>query len=657
VRALPLIGAALVASAFIAGASARVEAETAASPPRVLYASDWTGRPQIYVVDPARPAVQRQITFGGRGFVEPHPSPNGRLLAYLGSPTRPSFAVEGEDLWIAQANGLAAKRVAVGSITDVAWSPDSTRLAYRLESIWHVVRADGTGGPLVGSLPGWFRTPDVSPNGKWRVRVTVQNGAILAFGVVSARSGETLRFFDATSQPVWSPDSRRLAFTRAEGVHVADFRTGRVRRLTRWKATELTWSPDGRSLAFVEGARGYESATVHVSATGDLLTVTMSGRIRRIVNSDRAYGGTIGRIAWTKPPTTVRYKAAEPAPATRIAPLSLLAGGHISALAADGSRVAFVACGGVFAWTPATGTVIALQSQPLAVCRSGSGGYIGYSLAIAGDRVAYGTLMGCHTIDVTLQLEVLAPSRTSSTLARGRGQCGNRYAPGAGWLVGSGDLLAFSTWDEACVFPPGCSSTRYVTTSQRVHRTSDGGCPCPVIASSQGPLIPADVDSGRVLAYGDNETLLLDREGTQLLSIHVSPLAAQLSGAHLALILRGQVRHFDATTGALLHTWPLPDIASGARCEHRCARTGEEPRLIVEDLARGLVAYVLDGQVHTLRLADGADRIVANGTRARFMNAGLVYADGTRVHILPFDRLPLRRSVGREDSSTRAVGE
>jgi hypothetical protein len=43
-----------------------------------------------------------------------------------------------------------------------------------------------------------------------------------------------------------------------------------------------------------------------------------------------------------------------------------------------------------------------------------------------------------------------------------------------------------------------------------------------------------------------------------------------------------------------------------------------------------------------LRLADGADRVVGPGKLPRFMDAGFVYADGARIRLVPFDRLPLR---------------
>jgi hypothetical protein len=49
--------------------------------------------------------------------------------------------------------------------------------------------------------------------------------------------------------------------------------------------------------------------------------------------------------------------------------------------------------------------------------------------------------------------------------------------------------------------------------------------------------------------------------------------------------------------------------------------------------------YVLDDQVHLLRLADGRDTTIGPGTYARFMNAGLVYADGARIHLVPYEQL------------------
>lgn len=617
-----------------------VAAARAVTAPRILYSSDWSGHAQIYAVDPARPSTSGQVTFGSDGFTEPHPSPNGRRVAYLGSS---SWLFDPpRRLWVARANGTAARRVADGPASGIAWSPDSKLLAYTISGKWHVVREDGSGDRVVASTPPWVREPGVSPDGVWRAETVPRNSRIVALRITNQQLGQT-REVTATSVATWSPDSRRIAFTRESGVHVMDVRNGRVLRLTRRTGFALAWAPDGRSIAFVEGTYGYTESTVFTSATGDLLVVDLRGRVLTVLAAGRRYGGRIVSLAWAQPPSTVRYRVPEPAPLTRITPTDLLAGGSISRLVADGKRVAFVSCEGVFSWTPSTGDITTLRpTEPLSTCRLSDRFWVGYSLALAGDRLAYGELQGCHTINLTLRLEALSPSRASSELARGRGQCGSAYSPGVGLLVGSGELLVYSTWHEACSFPPGCGSTSYITKQQQVQLVGSQGCPCPVLASSPGPLIPADANEGRVVAFGENETLLLDRNGRQKLSIPVSPLGAQLYGSDLVLLLRGELRHYDATSGALVRTRPIADVPAGARCEVRCAPAGQVPRLILEDLARGLVAYVLDGQVHVLRLADGADTVVAGGTLARFMDSGLVYADGSRLHIVPFDRLLLR---------------
>jgi WD40-like Beta Propeller Repeat len=611
----------------------------AAGRSRILYASDWSGRMQIYAVDPERQAATAQLTFGGDGFVDPLPSPDGRHLAYRASS---SFLWErSHDLWVARANGSAARRVAIGAVGDVAWSPDSRLLAYRVDQMVHLVRFDGSSDRVVAGAPSWMPTPGMSPDGKWRAAPVLRNGRVIAIEVTPADGGTT-RVFEATSAPRWSPDSRRLAFTRAHGTYVVTPPAARVRRLTKRTGVELAWSPDGRSLAFREGREGSEPTSAYTSISGDLVVAALAGRARTVVGADKPHGGRILGVAWTRPPEGVRYRAARLAPPARISPTSLLAGGPISRLAADGQRVAFVSCEGVFAWTPATGEVARLRdSDALSTCRMRDRYWVGYALALAGDHVAYGELQGCHTIRVTLRLEALAPPRGSSELASGQGACGSRYTPGVGWTAGAGDLLVFSSWTEGC--PPGsCSSTLFGTTRQEVLRVGREGCPCPVIASSPGPLIPADVDGGRVVVHGDNETLLLARDGRQLLSLGVSPLTAQLSGSDLVLVRRGEILHHDARRATLLHRWPLPDVPAGARCEHRCAREGEAPQLLIEDLARGLVTYVLAGRIHLLRLADGADTIISRGTHARFLDAGLVYADGSRLRLVPFDRLPLR---------------
>ena len=586
---------------------------------RILYSSDWSGVHQIYAVDPSRRATTGQLTFGAGGATSVTPAPNGRRIAYLGNQ---------RSLFLARANGSSPRRLAADDVTQVRWSPDSSQLAYERALRLHVVRADGSHDRVVRRAPRWAVVdPDVSPDGRWKARSSSNFIEVSSQPPKTTYPVERERIMEHT----WSPDSRYLAIASSIGIDVLNVRTGRTRSLTRTMGHVLRWAPDARSVAFV-GGRGQINEELFES--GDLQVVTLAGRLSTTVEQDRPYGGRIVDLAWTRPPAGIRYRKAEADPAD-----GLVAGGPIDRLAADGGRVAFSACQHVYAWTPASGEITALgHTVPLSSCFYRTNTVV-HSLAVAGNRVGYGERSGCNSITVTLNLEVLAPVRTSTELARNFSNCAAPNRPAGHRLTGSGALLVFSMlyepWPE-----PGEQCCH--TILEEIKRVDANGCPCPVIASSPGPLAPADVDDDRIVARGDNATLVLDRDGRQLLSVPVSPVAAQLSGRELVLLLRGQLLVYDAATGALERLWPLPDVPSGGTCDLQCWRGGQTSRLWLQDLAHGLVAYVIDGNVHLLRLADGADAIVARGTTARFMDAGLVYADGARLHLVPFDRLPLR---------------
>jgi len=173
------------------------------------------------------------------------------------------------------------------------------------------------------------------------------------------------------------------------------------------------------------------------------------------------------------------------------------------------------------------------------------------------------------------------------------------------------------------------------------------------LRTEPGPLRPLDVDLGsravptpRVLASGDNATLVLESyAGRELLSLPVSTAAAQISDDDLVVLVPGQLRDYDATTGALLHTWSMPTVSIGGFCgnvSHVCG----SPELQLEDVARGLVAYVLDGKIHLLDLATGHDVVFHDGTIARFGADGLFYAYSApgawpgRIGLVRWDALP-----------------
>jgi len=652
------------------GAGSGSHAAPSASPSRILYAGDWTGPLQVFAVDPSRRAPLAQVTFGRAscsdtavacGFGDPVPSPDGTRILYS---VRYGYDARHE-LWVARADGRSPRLVgATPGFPSPAWAADSSRFAYLAGKGVRVVRADGSEGRLDARSPCFDWSPDGhelavvregacpawSPAGRWIAYTTEREIRLAApFGPAGksrlVARGEDIRGLE------WSHDSRLLAFLDSKGVRVADTRTGRVRTLVRaedfpqptaypatgprlawspvahhlavgaWSASSvldartgktlvripgasfaLAWAPDGRSLAFIDGAGLHGNRDD--AYTGDLKVVTLSGRVRTVVRAEAPFGGQMVSLAWTVPARGVGYRAPEQVN-------GVFAGGPAGPLAADGRRVAFVACGRVLVWSPpATDVSRFADDRPRGSCPSTASRAQVYAVALAGERVAWGEKTGGLTFRWELRGSTLAGERELFTLATGSGAQGNPFNR----VRGAGSLLAFSSWP----YPKDQRPTI-------IYRAGPLGCPCPAIASSPPPLHLVDADAGRVVAGGENAIWVLDSGGALLSSIPgpLAPDGAQLAASDVVVARGGGLQRYDARSGSLVQTLPFSAGSS------------------LQDAARGLVAYVLDGRVHVLRLLDGADAIVAYGTFARFMDQGLALADGARVRVLPWERLPL----------------
>jgi hypothetical protein len=371
---------------------------------------------------------------------------------------------------------------------------------------------------------------------------------------------------------------------------------------------------------------------------GDLKVVTLSGQVRNIVAGGSVYGGRILSVAWTREPTGARYT--KPSVATT----GLLADGPVLQLATDGQSVAFgTTCNRVSVWMPSNGSLFTTAEFPLV----GVGPYCDwgdrldlYTVALAGERVVYGFNNGGLSSFWSLRQLTTSQPASGTQLDGASGSLGGPWRHALGTVVGSGSLIVYSVWDEA----NAPSAPPFHVTAQTLMRAEPGGCPCTTLASSPGPLVPYDVAGDRIVASGDRETIVFDRDGKELLSLPISGLGAQFDGDNIVVLTSGELRDYDIHSGQLLHTSMLPDVDSGSECgsPHYCDR--HPPRLLLEDARAGLVTYVLDGTVHLRRVVDGQDAVVAPGSLARFFDGGLVYAYGARISVVPFDQLPLRGS-------------
>ena len=192
-------------------------------------------------------------------------SPDGRKAA---------FAVHGEIFSISAKDGGDAVRVTqtAGEESEIAWAPDSRRLAYRSDrgGTNHLFVYDFTTGKETPLTTGSGRddVPRFSPDGKWiafernskELRIIdpeTKVEKLLATGAFDAPPFPDFRDF------TWSPDSRFVAYLTAgaktfQNVHIVSIGGGEGRAVTflaNTNAGSLSWSPDGTYLTFASAQR------------------------------------------------------------------------------------------------------------------------------------------------------------------------------------------------------------------------------------------------------------------------------------------------------------------------------------------------------------------------------------------------------------------
>ncbi|HEU5279976.1 MAG TPA: hypothetical protein VFU26_13880 [Gaiellaceae bacterium] len=401
---------------------------------------------------------------------------------------------------------------------------------------------------------------------------------------------------------------------------------GAVKQLTTEPAFELSWSPDSTAIAYITGRVASD-----VAETGDLKVVTLRGRTRTVVRRDAPYGGQIFSLTWVRPVKGVRFR--KPARTDGI-----FAGGLVNQLAADGGRVAYASCLNIFSWLPRSGGA-GTQVAGDARCLGDLSRFAITDLAVAGGRVAWGyKTPGQAPYSWYLYSSTDGPPATLYTLAHGLGWPNPEDSLG-GALVGAGDMLAYAVWSTTGAYPGG-------TTIETLYRATTAGCPCTAIAyaaspRSVAPLVPLDTDGQRIVLLRYGSLVIIDPFGNELRAIPVAAADAQLLGEDLVALVPGELRVYSLIDGNLIRSWPLPTTTVGRDCTHfsepHCPTRAE---LRLQDAGHGLAAYTLAGAVHVVGLADGRDGVAAFGTEARFIDSGMVVADGARVRFIPYASLP-----------------
>ncbi len=312
------------------------------------------------------------------------PSP---LTALPGSESFPTFSPDASQVaftWVregAASTDVYAKTIGTGTplrLTDddgwhmyPSWSPDGSSIA-----AWHVPRGTSVtsvnavtrlvlvppyGGPE-RQLFEWAGAPrriSWSPDGRWLAisPVSVRTHRERGITLVSPATGQRIEWaaidttFAVSVDPVFSPDGRRLAYTKtrddfSSDVYLvaigADGKPGGAPMLLPYGGKEASfpvWTPDGSALLLIDGVPSSNGGVRRVPVDGGEPSGPLAGLEHA---GSLALARSAGRLAFHRPGIDVdiwRIDLRNPVASGRVAPSTLWEeGGDISA---DGTRLAF----------------------------------------------------------------------------------------------------------------------------------------------------------------------------------------------------------------------------------------------------------------------------------------------------------------------------
>jgi dipeptidyl aminopeptidase/acylaminoacyl peptidase len=276
--------------------------------------------------------------FGMREFQQAEISPDGKRVAWVESLPGPGGAPsDNAAIYVAELGARStARRITAGDGKapheehDIAWSPDSKRLAFlsdapktgQLELC--VAELSGSPARQLTHLKGFLSAPGWAPDGKniavlFTENATRRSGPLVAEtpdeGVVSEDFLEQrLALVDASSARVrqispadlyvyefdWSPDSKQLVITAAHGngddnwylaaLSTMEAASGAMHDVLAKPGMQIAaprWSPDGKLIAFIGGLMSDEPIP-----GGDVYTVPTGGGPSRNLTPDSKSSAT-----------------------------------------------------------------------------------------------------------------------------------------------------------------------------------------------------------------------------------------------------------------------------------------------------------------------------------------------------------------------------
>ena len=228
---------------------------------------------------------QHTLVRDRKGLGQPRWSPKGDQISFMAN------ATEGRQIFILSMNGGEAQKLTSSTTTikTYAWSPDGNYVAYI--ALKEAPPKSFNNSFEVGSND-FLKTEQALPSGLWLFDVNKKESMKALPDSINLATDLT------TSSLAWSPDSKKIAFSRfatpfsgdsdLSKVVVYTLSTQRIEQLTENKIEEgnASFSRDGSQLAFLFPRDGVPAnqTELYSSKLGDNKTINLTQRIDRAVN-------------------------------------------------------------------------------------------------------------------------------------------------------------------------------------------------------------------------------------------------------------------------------------------------------------------------------------------------------------------------------------
>lgn len=232
---------------------------------------------------------QRTLVRDRKGLGQPRWSPKGDQLSFMANTT------EGRQIFLLSMNGGEAQKLtsSTTAIKTYAWSPDGNNVAY--VALKEAPPKSFNNSFEVGSND-FLKTEQPLPSGLWLFDVNKKESTKALPDSINLATDLT------TSSLAWSPDSKKIAFSRfatpfsgdsdLSRIFVFTLSSGRLEPLTENKIEEgnASFSRDGSQLAFLFPRDGVPAnqTELHRAKPGDKKTINLTSSIDRAV-SDYAW--------------------------------------------------------------------------------------------------------------------------------------------------------------------------------------------------------------------------------------------------------------------------------------------------------------------------------------------------------------------------------